>query len=851
VQSCADDESLDRDEFAVGVASICSVGDSLAGGENDAGNSIGANLCDPRNLGRRPVWGASELRPILRLSAHAPRFIRFEKMVRRRQERVVGRMALGGQGLVSTRLSLFAFDLDGTLAVSKAPITEAMAAGLRGLLDRFDVCVISGGALVQLVSQVVDRLQASDEQLAALHLMPTSGTGYFRFDRSEGTWEPVYVETLPVKTKRRVVAALTDGAKALGYWEPNPFGDVIEDRGSQLTFSALGQKAPPEAKATWDPDGAKKERLRDEVARRLPDLEVRAGGSTSIDVTREGIDKAYGIRRLMEHNFLGPEQLIFYGDKLEPGGNDHAVISTGVLSIAVADPAQTLVSIQSIVATTPTRPDESSASTRQSKLPVEGLSSDVRRVIARPFLPSSQTRLDSGLVRRLCGLADDEVDRLLARVMERFDHRHLDLNGVLEKNFDFVACGADELKWLSQSRRRLLGAYYTQEFTLESAALTNPSIVAAPDQSGLRDGEVRVVLSVRSIGEGHLSAIQFRSAVVDADGVVFGDPASHFAVTGHHEPPLFDKEAFREKLEDMNVVDEVASLVIGRLPDRFELVQLNEAIAAVEGTRAPAMLSKPATKAMHWLATSNYILSFPPSTDLSERLIFPFSSIESHGLEDARFVRFVEDGEPVRYYATYTAFDGFRVLPELIETADFLTFRISTLSGNCAANKGAAIFPRKVGGMYMALSRYDGENNYVMTSDNPRVWETADKIEAPRESWALARVGNCGSPLETDAGWLVITHGVGPMREYSIGAMLLDLDDPRRVIGHLQDPLITPSDDGRDGYVPNVVYSCGSLIVGKRLVIPYGIADTAVRFARFNVSDILNRLTEAAPSAKA
>jgi HAD superfamily hydrolase (TIGR01484 family) len=740
-------------------------------------------------------------------------------------------------------LSMIAFDLDGTLAVSKSAVSDLMAVALRGLLDRFEVCVISGGALDQLLSQVVERLQANDRQLMALHLMPTSGTGYFRFDQARRSWDPVYVETLPSGMKRRAVEALMGSAKALGYSEEDPFGEVIEDRESQITFSALGQHAPADLKAAWDPDGSKKQRLRDEVARRLPDLEVRAGGSTSIDVTRTGVDKAYGIRRLLELNALAPNQVLFYGDKLEPGGNDHAVLSTGVTVIAVGDPTETLPIVQSIVATTVPRSTETGATRSTSERSRSSLAADVRRVVTRPFLPSLQTRLDTGLVQRVCELPDEDVDRLLRRVIERFGDRHLDFDGVLDEHFEFVACGSHELNWLPDSRRKLLGAYYTSEFALESAALTNPSIVAAPDQSGIPDGSVRVVLSVRSIGEGHLSAIQFRSAVVDEDGEVEVAPASRFAVTGHHAPPVFDKEAFKEKLEDMNVIDDVASLVVEHLPDRFELAQLDEAIATVEGKRAPAMLSQLATKTMHWLATSNYTLTFPASTELSERVIFPFSSIESHGLEDARFVRFADDGEPVRYYGTYTAFDGFQVLPQLIETTDFRTFRISTLSGDFAANKGAAIFPRKIGGQYIALSRFDGENNYVMASTNPRVWETATKIEAPREAWALARVGNCGSPLETAAGWLVITHGVGPVREYSIGAMLLDLNDPLRVIGHLREPLIAPTNDGRDGYVPNVVYSCGSVIVGKQLVVPYGVADTAIRFTHFLLDDILNRLT--------
>jgi len=467
---------------------------------------------------------------------------------------------------------------------------------------------------------------------------------------------------------------------------------------------------------------------------------------------------------------------------------------------------------------------------------------DPSRVIVKPFLPDEQVFPDSGLLNRILGLPEDEVSSTLAIAYAMFEDRHLDLEAVLESHFQFVASETDKLPKLSRDRRLLIGAYYTREFSIEAAALTNPSIVPAPDQSGLEPGTERFVISLRGIGEGQMSSIEFRSGVVDATGEITIEPTTRYAVTGTRSPPTFDKAVFCATLAEMGAYNEMAGFVIDPLPDRFELQQLEDAIAAVEGKRAPRRLSDPTTRAIHWLATSNYEVTFASESELSERVIFAGSAIESHGLEDARFVRFIDDDGSVTYYATYTAYDGFRVLPQLIKTMDFVSFRIATLSGVCAQNKGAALFPRKVGGQYAALSRYDAENNYVMRSDNLRIWEEAERIESPEFPWDLARVGNCGSPLETEAGWLVITHGVGPFRTYNLGAILLDIDDPSRVIGHLDEPLLVPSEDERDGYVPNVVYSCGSMIYGDQLILPYGFSDMTSRIATVPIDPLLSRM---------
>lgn len=467
---------------------------------------------------------------------------------------------------------------------------------------------------------------------------------------------------------------------------------------------------------------------------------------------------------------------------------------------------------------------------------------DSRRVIIKPYLPDEQILPNSGLLQRILTMPEDEVASTLATVHTKFGDRHLDLEAILESHFAFVSDEVRALPELSTARCHLLGAYHTHEVSIETAALTNPSIVPAPDQSGLKPGAQRFIISLRAIGEGHTSSIEFRSGVIDGNGVIKIDEPSRYAVTGSRTPHLFDKALFSAMLAQMDAFDDMARLVIDGLPDPFELHQLETAIAAVDAKQTPRRLSDPTTRAMHLLATSNYETTFPNESMLSERVIFPWSPIESHGMEDARFVRFTDDDGTATYYATYTAYDGFRALPQLIETVDFVSFRIATVSGRFAQNKGAALFPRKIDGRYAALSRYDTENNYVMQSDSLGLWEEAEKIESPELPWELKRVGNAGSPLETEVGWLVLTHGVGPLRTYSLGAILLDIDDPCRVIGHLDQPLLVLSENERDGYVPNVVYSCGSMIHGHELIIPYGFSDMATRIAKVPIDALLTEL---------
>ncbi len=465
-----------------------------------------------------------------------------------------------------------------------------------------------------------------------------------------------------------------------------------------------------------------------------------------------------------------------------------------------------------------------------------------RRVVVRPFVPEQEIRPDDGLLARILALPEQSVTEILSIAVAKFDNRHLNLTSILENHFEYVARGKNGLAEISKNRQLLIGAYFTQEFSIEAAALTNPSVVVSPDQSGLNPGELRLIISLRAIGEGHLSSIVFRSGLIDATGTLSVEAPSRYSLTGEHSPATLHKEVFCAKLAEMNACDELANLVLDQLPEDFRLHELDDVIAAVEGKQAPCRLSEPATKTMHWLATSNYQLSFDPDSKLHQRVIFPWSAIESHGLEDARFVRFTEDNGDTTYFATYTAFDGLRVLPQLIETADFCTFRIDTLSGKYAENKGAALFPRKINGLYVALSRFDSENNFLMRSDNLRVWENAAELDGPEFPWDLARIGNCGSPIETEAGWLVITHGVGPFREYSLGAMLLDLDEPTHVIGRLSKPLLVATGDEREGYVPNVVYSCGSIIHNGELILPYGLADTTSHIARVPIKELLTEL---------
>lgn len=475
------------------------------------------------------------------------------------------------------------------------------------------------------------------------------------------------------------------------------------------------------------------------------------------------------------------------------------------------------------------------------------LSRDPARVITKPFLPGEETFPDGHsrvelVLKRVLAMSDEKVADTLASVTKRYERRHRGFSKTLAQNFCHVAARYEWISDLCEPRRLLIGAYFTHEFSFESAALFNPSIVPSPHQLDAAEGAVRVIMSLRAVGEGHISSIEFRAGTIDDHGEVRLDPASCYATTGRRRSPVYDNVLFREKLRELGAENEVTTEVVGRLPRGFMMEDLEESIASLDSDRFDSALRFETIRLIHLLAHSNYVLAFPHDTSVSERVIFPSGPYESHGMEDARFVRFVDEDRAVTYFATYTAWDGFQIIPQLIETKDFRGFRIATMNGAAVQNKGMAMFPRRIDGHYVMLSRVDRENIDLMMSLNVREWQTSCRIRVPSQPWELIQIGNCGSPMETEAGWLVLTHGVGPLREYCVGALLLDLDDPAQVIGSLSEPLIRPTEEEREGYVPNVVYSCGGIIHGEWLFVPYGCSDMATRIARVRTDELLSAL---------
>ena len=465
------------------------------------------------------------------------------------------------------------------------------------------------------------------------------------------------------------------------------------------------------------------------------------------------------------------------------------------------------------------------------------------RVIIRPFIPGEIHRIIT-IIGRALALTDQEVTKELDAVREEFDSRHFDIEGLLKIHFEKVQHHVFTQRSLSRDRQLLIGALFSGEYALESAAIFNPSIVAHPDQGGVAPGALRFVMSLRATGEGHISSIEFRSGILAADGSIAFDPVSRFVTVPEIVPnPTYRKRRFVIKLAEMGFDDDHAAAVMAPLGDSFTRIDLNKSVGTVRHEAQPATRDlKRTLECLQWLADSNYELRFSNKIAMSERIIFPVSPNETNGIEDARFVRFVDDDGTVMYYATYTAYNGRAILPQLIETEDFLHFRILTLNGSAVQNKGMALFPRRIGGRYAMLSRQDDENLFIMFSDNPHHWSDPQIILRPSEMWESVKIGNCGSPIETEAGWIVITHGVGPMRKYCIGAVLLDLHDPTQVIGRLNRPLLAPEGNEREGYVPNVVYSCGSLLHGRELILPYAMSDKASAIVSMSVDELLKAL---------
>lgn len=470
---------------------------------------------------------------------------------------------------------------------------------------------------------------------------------------------------------------------------------------------------------------------------------------------------------------------------------------------------------------------------------------DSARVIVRPFLHADPHRTND-IIKRALDLTDEEVTTELKAVKHEFEYRHYDIETLLTEHFAKVKHHIDTRRPLSRARELLIGALFSGEYSLESAALFNPSIVPHPDQSGVPEGGLRFIMSLRATGEGHISSIEFRSGAIAADGSISLDPVSRFVAMPQVLPnPSYRKKSFIHKFHEMGFDNAYADAVMAPLNAQFTLSELNQSVGTVRHNQSTDSHELTRTlECIQWLADSNYELRFSPKLGMSERIIGPVSANESNGIEDARFVRFTDDDGSVMYYATYTAYNGRAILPQLIETQDFLHFRVLTLNGSAVQNKGMALFPRRINGHYVMLSRQDDENILIMFSDNPHFWNDPQVLVRPTELWESVKIGNCGSPIETEAGWLVITHGVGPMRKYCIGAVLLDLNDPTKVIGRLQKPLIAPEGLEREGYVPNVVYSCGSLSHGGKLILPYALSDKFTVIASVDLDGLLASLTK-------
>ena len=482
------------------------------------------------------------------------------------------------------------------------------------------------------------------------------------------------------------------------------------------------------------------------------------------------------------------------------------------------------------------------------------LESDDRRVIVRPFIlgPDRVATLFS----RLDKLDDAGVDATLSHVRQQYESRHDDLLATFTEHYE---AGAALIGWEGQwslPKRLLAGSYLTMEYSVDSAALFNPSMVPLPDQQGVAPGALRIVLSLRATGEGHVSSIVFHTGTISASGDVSLDPPARQLTRARiSQPRTYEKCNFRDRLNELAVPEALCESILAELPDPFDLPALHALIlrlkpatsTGVSGVTAPAVDGSSTSEtrlleAIERVASANYHFQLDARDQLNELVIFPMGKEEQKGIEDLRLVRFV-DGTDVRYYGTYTAYDGYHITPMMLRTDDFKSFEVFSLSGATAINKGMALFPRKIGGQYVMCSRIDGENLFIARSPTLHNWPAATKIMNPIDPWEFVQLGNCGSPIETKDGWLLLTHGVGPMRSYSIGAVLLDLEDPTKVIGHLAEPLIVPDEEEREGYVPNVVYTCGLLEHGGKLYIPYAQADKSTGLAVVELNELLAKLT--------
>lgn len=474
---------------------------------------------------------------------------------------------------------------------------------------------------------------------------------------------------------------------------------------------------------------------------------------------------------------------------------------------------------------------------------------DATRVLPRMFvagrddLGSRQSRAGS-VIERVLALGDEQVAHALEEVRQRFADRHEDLTFWFDAHAHRVANRVDPMADISPERWRLIGAFFTHEFSVEGASLSNPSVVLHPDQSGLPEGNARFLMSVRGIGEGHRSSIGFRTGVIDRWGGITVDPPRQSLTEGIHREALLKRDVIIGMLKDMGDYGENAQYVLEQLGEVFTVYEVEDHLVRL--LHESHTYRNAETTVLNFRSVIERIraVSFDPDTDVSERILWPYAEAECRGMEDARFVRFIDDDGAACYRASYTAFNGETISQHMLSTTDFLSFEIGPVSGIGAGGKGLALFPRRIDGRYVALSRHDHESNWIAFSSDTSHWDEVVRVQTPQRSWELIQMGNGGSPIETEAGWLVLTHAVGPMRTYCLGAMLLDRLDPTRVIGTLDEPLLAPSESERNGYVPNVLYSCGAMMHDGLLLIPFGIADNYIGFATVPVKPLLERLAQ-------
>jgi beta-1,2-mannobiose phosphorylase / 1,2-beta-oligomannan phosphorylase len=474
---------------------------------------------------------------------------------------------------------------------------------------------------------------------------------------------------------------------------------------------------------------------------------------------------------------------------------------------------------------------------------------DPSRIIPR-FLDTTESR-SIEIIKIVLEMPDSEVDKALSQLLRGFSTRHRNISQAFERHFAklepiFTLLGIDQ-ETLSYSRKALIGSCFTKEYSIESGAIYHPCIMEDPDQSELRPEEKRVIFSFRASGERNISSIVFRSGVLDRHNNLSIEPAGKMlAEADVIKQKIYQKRTFQQKLYEMQDPGNIVSpaFILDKLKDNFTYGEL---MSCLKETRESLTESqKLLITQVIWLASSDYEIDFSIDSAISERVIFPVSSTELKGIEDARFVKFTDDNGVISYYATYTANNGVNVMSQLIHTTDFYHFKVLPVNGEIAQNKGMALFPRKINGKYAMLCRPDGVNIHIAYSDHINIWHEAKLIQEPIYPWELIKIGNAGSPIETADGWLVITYGIGPMRKCVIGASLFDLDNPEKEIGRLKNPLISPNESEREGYVPNVIYSCGSIIHNEDLIIPYSMSEHNSTYATVNLKELLNELKASA-----